>query len=75
MISSPQGMAGEIIPFANGKADPVFAAETLQRWIEEPAVYASVKKNTSGAFEKFNMKKIASQYLNVFKEVIDQYRK
>ena len=72
MISSPNGMAGDMVPLKNGRADTAFTVSVLKKWLDEPAYYASLKKNTSKAFEKFNMRKIASEYLKVFEEVISK---
>jgi glycosyltransferase involved in cell wall biosynthesis len=75
MISSPNGMAGELVPLLNGRADTAFAVDVLKKWLDDPAYYASMKSNTSKAFEKFNMRKIATEYLKVFEEVVSKNRK
>ena len=74
MITSPNGMAGDIVPLKNGRADTDYAVDVLKKWLDDPAYYASLKNKTSKAFEKFNMRKIASEYLKVFEEVISKVK-
>ncbi len=72
MITSPSGMAGEIIPLKNGKADTDIATAAIQKWIDDREYYNMLKSKTKPAFEKFNMKKIAAQYMEVFREASGQ---
>lgn len=74
MISSPVGMAGEMVPLKSGRADYVFAAATIKKWIEDPGLFNRLKNNTSAAFQKFEMKNIANQYLEVYEEAISRFR-
>jgi glycosyltransferase involved in cell wall biosynthesis len=74
MISSPGGMAGEIVQLKDNKADYYSAAMIIKRWIENPDQYNNLKKNTTAAFEKFDMKHIATQYENVYEEAIERFK-
>lgn len=74
MITSPKGMAGEIVPMKSAKADYVAAAAILMKWIEDPELFKRLKNNTPAAFQKFDMKNIASQYLEVYDEAISRFK-
>lgn len=74
MISSPDGMAGEIVEIKDGKADFKMAATIIKRWIEEPEYLELLKRNTKEAFTKFDMKFIASEYLEVYNKAIVSYQ-
>jgi glycosyltransferase involved in cell wall biosynthesis len=72
MIDSSKGMAGELVAIKNERADAVMAAEILEKWITDAQHYQQLKDHTQWAFEKFRMKNIASQYLEVYSEVVRQ---
>lgn len=74
MINSPQGMAGEMVQLKNGRADFNAAASVIKKWIEDPELFNKLKSNTSAAFQKFDMKNIASQYLEVYEEAIEKFK-
>jgi glycosyltransferase involved in cell wall biosynthesis len=74
MIASPTGLAGEIVQLKSGKADYHAAAIIIKRWIENPEYFQQLKNNTSAAFEKFDMKHIATQYERVYEEAIERFR-
>ncbi len=75
MINSPEGMAGELVPLKNDRADASAAAAILKKWIDDPAYYDRLKQNTRSAFEKFRMKNIAREYLEVYHHAIAGYNK
>lgn len=75
MISSPGGMAGEIVPLKDGKADINTAVLILKKWLDNSEYYNQLKNNTKAAFEKFNMGNIADEYLEIYKEAIASFRK
>ena len=75
MINSPAGMSGDMIPMKNGKADVNAAVNMLIKWLENPDYYQQLKLNTKSAFEKFEMKNIAKQYLEVYNNVVSGFLK
>jgi glycosyltransferase involved in cell wall biosynthesis len=75
MISSPEGPAGDIIPLKEGKADYQYVTEVLMKWLDDSEYYSKLKSNTGKAFEKFDMKKIASEYVRVFEEILSKIKK
>ena len=70
MITSGNSVAGEMVPLKDGKADVDMAVKILERWLNDPAYFNTLKNNTQAAFEKFNMTNVANEYLDVFKEAI-----
>lgn len=74
MISSANGMAGEIIPLKNGIADIDLALHVVKKWLDDPEYFNQLKSNTKAALEKFRMGNIAAEYLEVYKEAIKHYR-
>jgi glycosyltransferase involved in cell wall biosynthesis len=67
MISSENGMAGEFVPLKDNKADPEKAAQVILRMLDDKEYYQTLKENTKAAFRKFEMKKIAEEYLEVYR--------
>ena len=74
MISSPGGMAGELVPLKDGKADVSTAVQILEKWLDDPAYFNKLKENTKAAFEKFKMANVAREYLEVYKDAIANFK-
>jgi glycosyltransferase involved in cell wall biosynthesis len=74
MISSPGGMAGEIVPLKSGKADFTQAADVIMKWLDQPEYFSQLIGNTAAAFQKFDMKNIASEYVAVYEEAINRFK-
>ena len=74
MISSSGGMAGQLVPLKDGKADVSAAVQILKTWLDDPAYFNKLKDNTKAAFEKFKMANVAREYLEVYKEAIASFK-
>ena len=74
MISSSGGMAGQLVPLKDGKADVSAAVQILETWLDDPAYFNKLKDNTKAAFEKFKMANVAREYLEVYKEAIASFK-
>ena len=70
MISSPDGLAGEMVPLKNDRADVNTAVSILTKWLDDTEYYNRLKGNTKSAFEKFEMKNVAGRYMDVYKLAI-----
>lgn len=72
MITTENGNAGEIVPFKNGKADTQFVYDRINYWLKNPAYYQKMKSQSTMAFEKFKIAKIADQYIELFQSLIEK---
>ena len=74
MIFSENGLAGEVMPLKNGKADIDIALHIVKKWLDDPEYFNQLKSNTKAALEKFRMENVAKEYLEVYTEAIEHYR-
>ena len=58
-----------LLPVKDWQVDPQDICDALLRLAQEPALYEELKANTVSVKDKFDLDKIAEQYIALYKDV------